>query len=466
MCELIPDFGILTTFRILVDQDQEVLRDKLHSGGAAKRTILIVPLLASEYTISENLPVFENILNQLAQVQYLHTIIFGLDQADEADANFLRELLIKHEIPNWIIQWNDGPVFSRIYQMLHSKEMVTLAPGKGKNIFLSFGLCLAMKAKAVALLDADIRSFDAIQLDRLLYPVIVHNYDFSKAYYTRISDGQLYGRVKRLLVTPLLLALKAKFVAPKDRRLLELIEYLLQFNYPLSGEVAFGANVLGKLRFATNWGAEMFTLTEIYRKGVSAAQVEFATEPFEHKHQPACEHDPQRGLNKMAVDIVTTLIHTLTRNEGLEITDSFFTDLHLIFNDMLEKLTKSYADESAFNHLTYDRDDEVQLAERVFAKSILRAGEIFADRTAEVKNLLRLVYRYPHHKSSAWSAYSESIFDVSTSSQSGVIEDHVTHSWEQILQQLPQVFGVLLAAMEKERFRFSQLDHTEERLAS
>lgn len=104
----------------------------------------------------------------------------------------------------------------------------------------------------MGILDADIRSFDCIQLDRLLYPVVVHNYDFSKACYTRISNRKLYGRVKRLLVDPLLLALKTKFIESKDKKMLGLIDFLLQFDYQLSGEVAFRADLLEKMRFATN----------------------------------------------------------------------------------------------------------------------------------------------------------------------------------------------------------------------
>ena len=237
MREITRNFGLVTTFRILVDQDRQQLAATLKHHAGLTKPILIVPLLASEYVLPENQPVFENILANLSRAEYLDKIIFGLDQASESEMQLLKELIGRHRIRQAIIQWNDGPVFSDIYQMLSEAGMVSLEPGKGKNIFLGIGIALALQAKVVAILDADIRSFNCIQLDRLLYPVVVHNYDFSKASYTRISNRRLYGRVKRLLVDPLLLALKTKFIESRDKKMLGMIDFLLQFDYQLSGEV-------------------------------------------------------------------------------------------------------------------------------------------------------------------------------------------------------------------------------------
>ena len=66
--------------------------------------------------------------------------------------------------------------------------------------------------------------------------------------------------------------------------MVRLIDFLLDFNYQLSGEVAFHGDLLKKMRFATNWGVEIFTLIEVYRKASSVAQVMFTEEPFDHKH--------------------------------------------------------------------------------------------------------------------------------------------------------------------------------------
>ena len=87
-------------------------------------------------------------------MRYFHRIIFGLDRASEDDAVLLRDLLKQHQIKNYIIQWNDGPIFSQVYEVLNEAGFVFLEPGKGKNLFLSFGISLALGANVVGVLDA------------------------------------------------------------------------------------------------------------------------------------------------------------------------------------------------------------------------------------------------------------------------------------------------------------------------
>jgi glucosyl-3-phosphoglycerate synthase len=91
--------------------------------------------------------------------------------------------------------------------------------------------------------------------------------------------------------------------------MLNLIDFLLSFKYQLSGEVAFHVDLLKKMRFATNWGVEIFTLIEVYRKASAPAQVMFTKDPFDHKHQDISSKDRKKGLNRMAIDIVTTLMN-------------------------------------------------------------------------------------------------------------------------------------------------------------
>ena len=69
-------------------------------------------------------------------------------------------------------------------------------------------------------------------LARLFYPVAhpAFSYQFCKGYYFRLAEGRLKGRVSRLLVTPLLRALKIVLGSS------EYLEYLDSFRYPLAGE--------------------------------------------------------------------------------------------------------------------------------------------------------------------------------------------------------------------------------------
>lgn len=447
MREITRHLGLLTKFRVLVDQDRGQLAAKLKQNAGMNTPILIVPLLASEYTLPENLPIFENILRNLSRAEYLDKIIFGLDRATDSEMLLLKELIEKHRIHQGIIQWNDGPVFSEIYRMLGDAGMVSLEPGKGKNIFLGFGIALALGAKVVGIIDADIRSFECIQLDRLLYPVVVHNYDFSKAFYTRISNRRLYGRVKRLLLDPLLLALKTKLIESKDQKMLGMIDFLLQFDYQLSGEVAFRSDLLRKMRFSTNWGAEIFTLIEVYRKASSAAQVDFSTRPFDHKHQPISEGDMSKGLTRMAVDIVTTLMTALVQGEGLDLSESFFRDLLTIYMGVTDKLTKMYSDESMFNHLEYDWDYEEYLAREIFGNCILHAGELLTSQATTTDRLLRLANSYPQFKPSLEVGLAKAILAVESELKKRIFETPHTASWERVSHRIPKINDILIEAI-------------------
>ncbi|WP_028326158.1 hypothetical protein [Desulfatirhabdium butyrativorans] len=444
----------VVSYRILVDQDRNALKKMLRQHAPVKKPVLIMPLLASEFTAAENRPVFENILDQLSRVKYLHRIIFGLDAAGEAEALMLREMLQRHQLRDWIIQWNDGPVFQELYQTLNKAGFLFLEPGKGKNMFMSMGLAFALGAETVAIVDADIRSFQRIQLDRLLYPVVVCNHDFSKAFYSRISEGRMYGRVKRLLLDPLLLALKKKFEETEERKMLGLIHFLMQFHYQLSGEVAFSADLLRRMRFATNWGAEIFTLIEVYRKASSPAQVQFSERPFDHKHQDVSVNDEKRGLNRMAIDIVTTLMTALIQEEGLEISEDFFRDLVVIYNAVAEKQIKIYSDLALFNNLSYDRDLEENVVRNVFRNCILKAGEQLTTQSMITERLLRVIHTYPEFKPYLEQGLAETVLNVEHRMSREIFEIPQTVTWERVFNKLPDITRQIRKAIKAEEARF------------
>jgi len=446
--------GRITTFHIL-REERKHLKTQLRLHSKWKKTVLVVPLLASEYTDPANLATFERILRELRDVTYMSKIIFGLDKATQEEAFALKNLIESHDIKNYLIQWNDGPGFSGIYHKLNEAGFNISEPGKGKNMFLSFGIAIALGAESVGLIDADIRTFRRIQLDRLFYPVVVLNYDFSKAYYARIMDNRLYGRVKRLLLDPLLIALKRKFTESKEEKMLSLIQFLLDFNYQLSGEVAFHVDLLKRMRFATNWGVEIFTLIEVYRKASSVAQVMFSKEPFDHKHQDASPDDRTKGLNRMAVDIVTTLMNALVIEEGLEISDTFFRDLAVTYHAVAEEHVKKYSDDSGFSDLSYDRDGEEYLVKRVLRNSILEAGELLNSPYRMTEKFLRFVNTYPEFKPFLNNGLAQAILNVERKTEQWVFETPQTVSWERVSNKLPRVFYDLIEVVESEKRRFS-----------
>lgn len=415
---------------------------------------MIIPCLASEFSTPRNLPVFENILRQLKDVTYLSQIIFGLDQASEDEVLQLNDLIRHYKIRNHLIQWNNGPGFSSIYKQLNDAGFNISEPGKGKNMFLSFGIAIALGAESIGLVDADIRTFKRVQLDRLFYPVVVLGYDFSKAYYARIRENTMYGRVKRLLLDPLLLALKRKFTESKDDKMMRLIDFLLGFSYQLSGEVAFHTDLLKKMRFATNWGVEIFTLIEIYRKASSSAQVMFSIEPFDHKHQELSSDDKSKGLNRMAIDIVTTLMNALVVEEGLEISDTFFRDLAITYQAVAEAQIKKYSDDASFSNLEHNRDFEEFMVKEIFRQSILTAGEQLTSPYRMTERFLRLVNSYPEFKPYVENGLTDAILAVEKKTQQQVFETPQTVSWERILNKLPRIFYDLIEVVEEEKRRF------------
>ena len=416
---------------------------------------MIIPLLASEYTDPTNLPVFENLLRQLKDMTYLSQIIFGLDGASEEDALLLRALIRKYGIKNFLIQWNNGPGFSSIYDKLNEAGFNIQEPGKGKNMFLSFGIAIAIGGESIGLLDADIRTFKRVQLDRLFYPVVVLNYDFSKAYYARIKEREFFGRAKRLLLDPLLLSLKRKFTESREEKVLRLIDFLLGFNYQLSGEVVFHADLLKKMRFATNWGVEIFTLIEVYRKASSAAQVMFTEHPFDHKHQDVSSDDQSRGLNRMAVDIVTTLMTALVIEEGLEISDTFFRDLAITYQALAEEQVKKYSDDAGFNNLNYNRDNEEYLVRDVFRNSVLHAGELLTSPYRMTERFLRFVHANSEFKPFLDNGLADAILSAESRTQQSVFQTPQTVSWERVSNKLPQIFYDLIEVVESEKRRFA-----------
>jgi glucosyl-3-phosphoglycerate synthase len=323
-------------------------------------------------------------------------------------------------------------------------------------MFISFGIAIALGAESVGLIDADIRTFKRIQLDRLFYPVVVLNYDFSKAYYARISErGELYGRVKRLLLDPLLLSLKRKFTETKEEKMLRLIDFLLSFNYQLSGEVAFHVDLLKKMRFATNWGVEIFTLIEVYRKASSPAQVMFTGESFDHKHQEVSIEDQAKGLNRMAIDIVTTLMNAFIIEEGLEISDTFFRDLAITYQAVAEELIKKYSDDASFSNLKHDRDAEEYLVKNVFHYSILQAGEILTAPYRMTEKFLRFVTTHPEFKRFLENGLGETILEVERKTQKSIFEMPQTVSWERVANKIPRIYYEMIDVVEEEKMRFS-----------
>lgn len=147
--------------------------------------------------------------------------------------------------------WNDGPRMQQIYKRLADAELSAGPGGKGRNVWTCFGYVLASEqARMVAVHDCDILTYNRELLARLCYPVVHPSlgFDFCKGYYARVTD-QLNGRVMRLMVTPLLRALKS--ILGQHPYLVYMDTTLNGLKYPRHEEENAVATFVRSIRIAT-----------------------------------------------------------------------------------------------------------------------------------------------------------------------------------------------------------------------
>jgi len=197
-------------------------------------------------------------------------------------------------------------------------------------------------------------------------------YQMAKGYYPRIDDKKLNGRVTRLLVSPLLIALK-RVVGDRDY-----LDYLRSFRYPLSGEFALRTQTLPDLRIPSDWGLEIGVLSEAWRNLApqSVCQVEIA-DAYDHKHQDLSPEDASRGLSRMSTDICKAIFRKLA-SDGTVFTPNLFRTLKATYYRLALDLLESYYNDAKMNGLTIDRHKEEKSVE-LFAENIIRAGQVFLD---------------------------------------------------------------------------------------
>jgi glucosyl-3-phosphoglycerate synthase len=289
----------------LTDRSVEELEELLMKYSKTRPMTLVLPSLFSELEG----PALKNIIKELKDVPYLSNIVIGLDQADEKQFEYAKEFF--SELPqNHVVMWHDGPRLRGVDAQLDNHDLSPKEPGKGRNVWYCFGYILAAlgETEVVGLHDCDIMTYDRAMLARLFYPIANpnFNYIFAKGYYPRIADQKMYGRVMRLLVTPLILALRQ--VYDYDPYL----NYLHAFRYPLAGEFAMNIDVLSDLRIPSDWGLEIGILSEI-RQNYSTSvicQVDLS-DAYDHKHQDESEEDKTKGLSKMTIDITASILRKL-----------------------------------------------------------------------------------------------------------------------------------------------------------
>ncbi|AZQ82944.1 glycosyl transferase [Colwellia sp. Arc7-635] len=366
--------GTVTTLHNLAQREPENMADELLEFSKTRSLGLILPSLFSELE-GKALP---DIISKIKQVKYLSEIVIGLDRADLAQykhaLSFFGQLPQHHRV-----LWNDGPRLQAIDAKLQALGLAPKELGKGRNVWYCMGYILSSgKAESIALHDCDILTYEKELLDRLLYPVAnpLFNYEFAKGFYARVAGGKINGRVSRLLVTPLIKALK-KTVGHCDY-----LEYMDSFLYPLAGEFSFRRDVLSDIRIPSDWGLEIGVLSEMYRNYSPnrLCQVDIAA-TYDHKHQDLSLDNTAGGLSKMSIDISKAFIRKLA-TQGETFTSEKFRTLKATYYRIALDYVETYRNDAMMNGLALDIHNEEKAVE-MFAENILTAGNTFLENPME-----------------------------------------------------------------------------------
>lgn len=366
--------GVVTTLHNLANRSTEALESELLRFSQKRPMALILPSLFSELEG----PALTHIVDELTKVPYLSEIVIGLDRANQDQyrhaQGFFDRLPQHHRI-----LWNDGPRLKAIDEELQELDLAPKELGKGRNVWYCMGYILASnKAESVALHDCDIITYNRDLLARLIYPVAnpQFNYEFCKGYYARVADGKINGRVSRLLVTPLLRALKRTL---GDN---EYIEFMDSFRYPLAGEFSFRRDVLNDIRIPSDWGLEIGVLSEMHRNYSHnrLCQADIA-ETYDHKHQDLSLNNEQGGLSKMSIDITKALFRKLA-TQGVSFSNEMFRSIKATYFRIALDFIETYHNDAVMNGLSLDIHSEEKAVE-MFASNIMKAGQHFLENPME-----------------------------------------------------------------------------------
>jgi glucosyl-3-phosphoglycerate synthase len=362
--------GAIATLHRLGKPNVERLERELTEYSKERPIALILPCHIRELGTRG----LKTIVRELKDVPYLKQIVVGIDGATRRDDWEKARAFFRQLPQNPVLLWNDGPRMRALFRKLDANELSAGAAGKGRNVWICFGYALASEqARMVAVHDCDILTYNRELLARLCYPVAHPSlgFDFCKGYSARVTD-RLNGRVMRLLVTPLLRALRT--IVGQHPYLV----YMDSYRYPLSGEIAMEMDLVRRVRIPADWALEVGMLAEVFRNCAPRAicQSELC-ENYDHKHQELSPRDAEKGLNKMAIDIAQSIFRRMAA-EGIRLDAGLFDTLLSAYMRQAEDTLRFYAVDAAINGLQYPRHDE-ESAVSMFVRSIQKATRSFQE---------------------------------------------------------------------------------------
>lgn len=332
-------------------------------AAASRRSALVLPMLSSEMATAAP----KSIRDALQGATFLHRLVVPLGADDAEEVERVRRFFAPLPFRVSVV-WCESPqVRSVLDDLAHKGLDLAEAGGKGLAVWLGMGIA-AEECDALAVHDADIEDYDPRILHRLLLPVVAPGLDFAfaKGYYARLTGEQMYGRVVRLFVWPLIDALQTVLPSPSP-----LLSYLRAFRYPLSGEMAFSSSLAKSVRMMTDWGLEVGLLGEVYRNASAKRICQVDLGVYSHKHKPLGASASQ-GLQKMATDIAATLFRLLASMEGFVLHDALLPTLRAAYQREAQEAIRKYHADAYLNGLAYDRHGEEVAVERF--ETVLEGG--------------------------------------------------------------------------------------------
>ncbi|MAR12137.1 MAG: glycosyl transferase [Blastopirellula sp.] len=381
--------GLITTIHDLGSSQRAQLEDLLRASTQRHKIGLVLPVTASDMRAEP----FPQIIQQLREADYIESIVVALGVAPSVEDFRETKHIVDQLGARAHVLWTDGPRVQALYQRLIDAGFHLTVPGKGRSVWTAFGFLLANEhLKSFALHDCDIVGYDRNMLARLCLPMAHPSFDFEfcKAFYARTTD-RMHGRVVRLLVAPLLRAL-ISFLGNDP-----FLNYLNSFRYPLAGEFAVTATLARSNRIPSDWGLEVGTLAEVFRNTSvkRVCQVDLC-QSYEHKHQSLSLEDPTKGLMKMTMDILTSILRTLA-SRGTVLQAGHLTTLRSAYLRAAQDAIRQYHADAVVNGLQFDRHAE-EAAVEGFAQQVTQAGEVFQSDPAggeAIPNWTRVLAAFP-----------------------------------------------------------------------
>lgn len=289
-----------------------------------------------------------DLLNKLKLITYLTEIVVVINGIPSAATEQVLALKALDARITILLESGQDTHLLSDYLAIKSKPL----SGKGFALWLGYFYILQKYEKRVliATLDADLKNFTPALLLKLLFPLVHCAAEFNKGYYVRYSQNKLDGRLTRLLLFPLLQAMR------RQTDLTGLLDFLIEFRYPLSGEMAISSDLLRNLNLRTAWSYDLSLLTQIYEYATisSIYQTEISNN-HQHQHRDSAS-DGDHGLQVVAVDIIDYLC-------GLYPFD--FKQLATDYLSIASRFIDQYQLLAAFNGLNFSVEAEKELARRL-----------------------------------------------------------------------------------------------------